>query len=150
MEPHAGPARRVIDGRAVTIEIDADLCVAIYDAQIGAGRLVRRDLLESAVAAPFAGFGGCEAYPTLIEKAARLAYGIAEAQAYEDGNKRLAWLSTVVFLEINDVVVEAEQDEAAYVIRAVGTRDERDEPLLSLAGLTEWFVRCSRERSRKP
>lgn len=80
MEPHAGPARRVIDGRAVTIEIDADLCVAIYDAQIGAGRLVRRDLLESAVAAPFAGFGGCEAYPTLIEKAARLAYGIAEAQ----------------------------------------------------------------------
>jgi len=98
----------VIDGRAVTIEIDADLCVAIYDAQIGAGRLVRRDLLESAVAAPFAGFGGCEAYPTLIEKAARLAYGIAEAQAYEDGNKRLAWLSTVVFLEINDVVVEAE------------------------------------------
>ena len=61
-----------------------------------------------------------------------------------------AWLSTVVFLEINDVVVEAEQGEAAYVIRAVGTRDERDEPLLSLAGLTEWFVRCSRERSRKP
>ncbi len=70
----------MIDGRSVTIEIDADLCVAIYDAQIGAGRLVRRDLLESAVAAPFAGFGGYEAYPTLIEKAARLAYGIAEAQ----------------------------------------------------------------------
>ena len=66
------------DGHSVTIEIDADLCVAIYDAQIGAGRLVRRDLLESAVAAPFAGFGGYEPYPTLIEKAARLAYGIAE------------------------------------------------------------------------
>ena len=140
----------MIDGRPMTIEIDADLCVAIYDAQIGVGRLVRRDLLESAVAAPFAGFGGYEAYPTLIEKAARLAYGIAEAQAYEDGNKRLAWLSTIVFLELNDVVVEAEQDEAAYVIRAVGMRDENYEPLLNLAGLTDWFVRCSRERSRKP
>lgn len=29
-----------------------------------------------------------------IDKAARLAFGIAQAQAYEDGNKRLAWLCT--------------------------------------------------------
>lgn len=99
------------------------------------------------MAAPFAGFGNQEVFPTLIEKAARLAYGIAEAQAFNDGNKRLAWLSTVVFLELNGVELDVDQSEAAQAIRALGARDggrREDEHAVSLTlpEFTQWLGRC--------
>ena len=47
-------------------------------------------LLESSLAQPFQTFGGEELYPTLAEKAARLAYGIAKNHPFLDGNKRAA------------------------------------------------------------
>lgn len=91
MRRHLGSPRRV------TVIISVDLWLHIYEAEINAGALRDRGLLEAAVAAPFASFGDQEAFPTLMEKAARLAFGIAETQAFQDGNKRLAWLVTAVF-----------------------------------------------------
>ncbi|MDO4716949.1 MAG: type II toxin-antitoxin system death-on-curing family toxin [Propionibacteriaceae bacterium] len=123
--------------------ISFDLCVELNRIEVKAGPLVAPDKLESALAAPFQVFGGVEAHPTLVEKAARLAYGIAEAQAFRDGNKRTAWLVTVVFLEMNGVKLEVDQDEAAHVIRSLGMRDDNDARLLDLHGLVDWFVRCT-------
>ena len=131
----------------MTVVISFDLCLQIFDTEINAGSLRDRGLLEAAVAAPFAGFGNQEVFPTLIEKAARLAYGIAEAQAFNDGNKRLAWLSTVVFLELNGVELDVDQSEAAQAIRALGARDggrREDEHAVSLTlpEFTQWLGRC--------
>ena len=131
----------------MTVVISVDLCLQIFDTEINAGSLRDRGLLEAAVAAPFAGFGNQEVFPTLIEKAARLAYGIAEAQAFNDGNKRLAWLSTVVFLELNGVELDVDQSEAAQAIRALGARDggrREDEHAVSLTlpEFTQWLGRC--------
>ena len=78
-----------------------------------------------------------------MEKAARLAHDIAEAQAFLDGNKRTAWLVTVVFLEMNGAKLEVDQDEAAHVIRSLGMRDYNDARLLDFPGLVDWFVRCT-------
>lgn len=132
----------------MTVAISVDLCLHIYEAEISAGGLRDRGLLEAAVAAPFAGFGDHEAFPTLIEKAARLAYGIAEAQAFHDGNKRLAWLSTVVFLELNGVELDVDQTEAAHAIRALGShggeqRKDEHAASLTLAEFTQWLARCA-------
>ena len=77
-----------------------------------------------------------------IDKAARLAFGIAQAQAYQDGNKRLAWLCTVTFLEVNGTSIDVDQDEAASVIRALGKQKTDGSRLLNLAGLTNWFIEC--------
>lgn len=44
---------------------------------------------------------GREAYPTLDEKAAVLLESLVRNRALVDGNKRLGWLATVVFLDIN-------------------------------------------------
>ena len=104
--------------------------------------MLRRDLLEAVVAAPYASFDGHEAFPTLIDKAARLPFGIAQAQAYQDGNKRLAWLCTVTFLEVNGTSIDVDQDEAASVIRALGKQKTDGSRLLNLAGLTNWFIEC--------
>lgn len=54
---------------------------------------------------------GREAYPTLDEKAAVLLESLVRNRSLVDGNKRLGWLATVVFLDINGVWVEAPDDE---------------------------------------
>ena len=92
--------------------------------------------LEGAVLAPFSGFGDYECYPTLAEKAARLAYGIAEAQAYTDGNKRLAWLSALSFLRYNGASLDLREDEAAELIWSVGRKERTYEDLAAAFAAT--------------
>jgi death-on-curing protein len=49
----------------------------------------------------WAGFGGEDAYPALIEKAAVLVEHLARNHPLPDGNKRAAFLSVWLFLEVN-------------------------------------------------
>jgi death on curing protein len=64
-------------------------------------RLPRIALADSALASPQAGFGDQDAYPTLIEKAAVLVEHLARNHPLPDGNKRAAFLSVWLFLEVN-------------------------------------------------
>ena len=64
-------------------------------------RLPRIALADSALAAPQAGFGGEDAHPALIEKAAVLVEHLARNHPLPDGNKRAAFLSVWLFLEVN-------------------------------------------------
>jgi death-on-curing protein len=59
-------------------------------------------LADSALAAPRAGFGDYEAFPTLIEKAAVLVERLARNHPLPDGNKRSAFLALERFLAAND------------------------------------------------
>ena len=65
-------------------------------------RLPRIGLADSALATPSAGFGDQDAYPTLIEKAAVLVEHLARNHPLPDGNKRAAFLSVWLFMELND------------------------------------------------
>lgn len=58
-------------------------------------------LAESALAAPRAGFGDVEVYPTILEKAAILLERLARNHPLPDGNKRTAFFVTGLFLEAN-------------------------------------------------
>ncbi len=60
-------------------------------------------LLGSAAARPQTTAFGEDAYPDLITKAAALLQSIVNNHALVDGNKRLGWLATAVFLELNGV-----------------------------------------------
>ena len=62
-------------------------------------------LLGSAVARPQTAVFGQDAYPDIWSKAAALLQSIDNIRALFDGNKRLGWLATAVFLEINGVSV---------------------------------------------
>ena len=64
-------------------------------------------LADSALAAPRAGFGDYEAFPTLIEKAAVLVERLARNHPLPDGNKRSAFLALERFLAANDQPVLA-------------------------------------------
>ena len=62
-------------------------------------------LLGSAVARPQTAVFGQDAYPDIWSKTAALLQSIVNNHALIDGNKRLGWLATAVFLEINGVSV---------------------------------------------
>jgi death-on-curing protein len=63
--------------------------------------LPRIGLAESALHAPFASFGGEDAYPTRIEQAAILLQHLVQNHPLPDANKRAAFLLTARFLHAN-------------------------------------------------
>jgi death-on-curing protein len=65
-------------------------------------RLPNLALADSALHAPFAGFGEHEFYPEFVDKAAVLLERLARNHPLPDGNKRAAWVALRVFVEIND------------------------------------------------
>ena len=79
---------------------------------LGAGPVRDLGLLDSACHRPRAGLLGQEAYPTLAGKASALMHSLAGNHALVDGNKRLALLSTAVFLRINGYRLDMTDDEA--------------------------------------
>jgi len=86
-------------------------------------------LLGSAAARPQTTVFGQDAYPDLIEKAAALLQSIVNNHPLVDGNKRLGWLSTAVFLEINGVPASGIANDAVYdlVIWVASTNPELNE-----------------------
>ena len=77
-------------------------------------------LLGSGVARPQTSIGGDDAYPTIWLKAAALLQSIADNHALVDGNERLGWIATAVFLEINDAsVAAASNDDVDELVMAV-------------------------------
>lgn len=107
--------------RRILVE-DAD---AIYQDQVGAGHLMDWGKIDNAVSAPFQSAFGTDAYPTVVEKAVKMLEGISRAQAYSDGNKRLAWLVMTTFLQINGLdIIEITAEEAAdFTLKIDGTRE---------------------------
>ncbi len=79
-------------------------------------------LLGSAVARPQTTVFGEDAYPDIWTKATALLHSIVNNHALVDGNKRLGWLATAVFLEMNDSSVsEASNDEVYDLVLTVAT-----------------------------
>ena len=76
-------------------------------------------LLDSAALRPASTAFGQDAYSTLPPKAAALLHSLARNHALVDGNKRLAWLATVVFLDLNSHEPDLTDDEAFGLVMDV-------------------------------
>jgi death-on-curing protein len=76
-------------------------------------------LLQSALAMPAAGFGGRFVHGDLYEMAAAYLFHIVQNHPFVDGNKRTGVVAALVFLALNNVVIEAEEDDLERVVRAV-------------------------------
>ena len=86
----------------------------------------RVDLADSALHAPQAGFDDTDFYPALADKAAVLACRIAWNHPLPDGNKRAAWASLVLFIDLNGggwARNQPDADEAVDAMQAVAARD---------------------------
>ncbi len=77
-------------------------------------RVTDLGLADSAVSRPQATFAGEEFYVTVEAKAATLLFGIARNHAFIDGNKRVALLATLQFLNLNGSDLDLSPPEEAY------------------------------------
>ena len=121
----------------MTRHLTVEQALRIARAAVG-GPVEVRDigLLESAVHRPRASVLGQDAYPDLFAKAAELLHSLAGNHPLVDGNKRLAWLATYVFLAKNGTLLDADDAAAAYdfvIAVADGSLDAVDEIAAILA-----------------
>ncbi|WP_329279256.1 type II toxin-antitoxin system death-on-curing family toxin [Streptomyces sp. NBC_00691] len=122
--------------------LTAEEVLELADLACAGQRIAVRDLglLKSAVHRPRSQMYGIEAYTDLFEKAASLLQSLAVNRPLVDGNKRMAWMCTVVFLDLNGRdMVEVDQDEAYKLVIEVAAGELEDVTLIArrLRGLHE-------------
>jgi death-on-curing protein len=115
--------------------LGVDLVLDIHSEQLalfgGADGLRDGGLLESALARP----RNKHAYGTddLAELAAAYAFGLARNHPFVDGNKRVAFASTIVFLGLNGIDFDVSPAEATAIIFDLAAGAVSEE------GLTRWI-----------
>jgi len=92
--------------------------------------------LESAVAQPQMTFDDQDLYPTLVEKAAALAFSLSQNHAFIDGNKRVAQAAMETFLDLNGYEIYAEVDEQEQIFLQMAAGE------LSRENLVKWLNGC--------
>ena len=85
----------------------------------GAEGLMHLPALESALAQPQMTFAGHDLYPSLIEKAATLAFSIIQNHPFVDGNKRTGHAAMETFLLLHEHEISAPSDEQERVLLQV-------------------------------
>ncbi len=126
----------------MTLSLSVDQVISIHREIVCAGTLIHRDKLESAVLSPFQDVFGREVHPSLIAKATKLAEGLSCAQAFLDGNKRVAWLSTNALLALNGLRVceTPAQDAADWILSLNGSEQARHRGALWLNANTVGMI----------
>ena len=90
-------------------------------------------LLDSAVNTPFQTFSGQDLYPTVLEKAVRLGFGLIRNHPFIDSNKRIGTHAMLVFLNLNSITLSYEDDELISTILSVASGE------MDADGLLKWI-----------
>lgn len=83
-------------------------------------------LLDSALSAPKARFGGKLLYPTLEDQASVLFYSLIKNHPFINGNKRVAVITLLVFLVLNKKWIRIPQNLLYKLAVMVAESDPRD------------------------
>lgn len=76
-------------------------------------------LLHSALSMPQASFGSQLLHQDLFDMAAAYLYHLVQNHTFIDGNKRVGAASAIIFLSMNDVEIEADEDGLVELTLAV-------------------------------
>ncbi len=87
-------------------------------------------MLESAIEAPYQTFDGKELFPSKLEKAARLGFGLVANHPFIDGNKRIGIYIMLSFLEVNGIHLEFTDEEIEDIALGIAADKYRYEDLL--------------------
>jgi death-on-curing protein len=111
--------------------LNYDQVIAIHSRQLrrfgGAAGLRDEGLLRSAIERPLNKwhYGQAE----LPELAAAYAFGLAKNHAFVDGNKRIAFMSMMVFLRKNNVRISPDQSQATAIMISLAAGEVSEESL---------------------
>jgi len=76
-------------------------------------------LLQSAIAMPAASFGGQFLHSDLFEMAAAYLFHISQNHPFLDGNKRTGVVAAIVFLALNAIELDADEEEFEKMVLRV-------------------------------
>ena len=96
----------------------------------GAVRIRDDGMLDSALNTPFQVFDDIALFPGIIQKAARLGFGLIKNHPFLDGNKRIGAHTMLVFLELNGIHLSYSQEELYTIILGVASGKNTYEDLL--------------------
>jgi death on curing protein len=122
------------------LHLTVDIVLEIHGEAIaqfgGSDGLRDRALLESAIAAPQASFGGESPFSDVVEVAAAYLFYLCSNHPFIDGNKRAALGSCLVFLQLNGLKPQPDSDDWENLTLAVAagalSRDEVTDRLRKL------------------
>ena len=114
--------------------LDLDDLLRLAERLLGSPVPVRDvGLLGAAAARPQTSVFGEDAYPDVWTKAAALLQSIVKNHPLVDGNKRLGWLATAVFLELNGIEASAAGNDEVYeLVMAVAAGDHDVDELAAM------------------
>ena len=100
--------------------------------EITGGAVGIRDdgMLDSALNTPFQVFDDIALFPGIIQKVARLGFGLIKNHPFLDGNKRIGAHTMLVFLELNGIHLSYSQEELYTIILGVASGKNTYEDLL--------------------
>ena len=101
---------------------------------LGVGPVRDLGLLDGAAHRPQVELYREQAYPDLDTKAAVLLESLVRSHALVDGNKRLGWLATVVFYGLNNLTLDAPDDDAFELVMAVARSEPPVEDIAAALG----------------
>ena len=112
----------------LTVEIVREIHQSAIRDFGGSDGIRENALLESAVAAPQATFGGKAIYASLSEIAAAYLYYLCKNHPFLDGNKRTALGACLVFLRLNGVETKPDGPQwEQLVLDVAASRIDREE-----------------------
>ncbi len=117
--------------------IEKSLALAIHDRQLaehgGTSGVRDEKLLESAPVRPLQLHANGDPAPDLADLVANLAFGLARNRPFVDGNKRTAHVCYRVFLALNDLELEAGDEDKYLTVLALA------EGKLAEADFAKWL-----------
>lgn len=120
----------------LTVEVVQEIHTEAIGQFGGSAGIRELALLESAVAAPQASFGGKSVYTDVAEVAAAYLFFLCRNHPFVDGNKRAALGSCIVFLRLNGV--EPQSDSPAWedlTLDVAASRIDREQTTQRLRAL---------------
>lgn len=114
------------------IGLDDYLAIAAAVLGLDAQTIVRVANIPPALNAPFASFGGQNFYPEPAQKAGILCSRLIRNHALHDGNKRSAYLSMLMFLDINAIAwTPPSEDERVLTIENLAARGVSEQDFIT-------------------
>jgi death-on-curing protein len=130
----------------VTVYLSLEQVLELHRLEIrlfgGSAGLRERGSLEAALARPQMTFAGEDLYPDVESKAAALMHSLVMNHPFVDGNKRTGAAVAELFLSLNGVELEADDDDLVAFTLSVARGEVNAE------ALTIWLRQRSRHRER--
>ncbi|KXB35357.1 type II toxin-antitoxin system death-on-curing family toxin [Atopobium deltae] len=110
-----------------------DQVVRLHQALIetSGGSLGIRDegMLNSALKTPLQTFDKSELFPSLLDKATRLAFGLIKNHPFIDGNKRIGTHAMLIFLALNGIMLSYNDEDLIDIILKVASNQANESDL---------------------